>query len=330
MDNQEEKFNFFGEGGMDPENWEGCREFMKQELAKIFMEAKKSQGISYESIGSKANYSKSQMENCLKGKVWMSVKSRNILKEFLEVQEKTEALKMLERLQRAILQAESPEACEEEISQLLMHLDYEVAEYNQLEAVQEKQLAQMETWFMEMDYQGCYMLDTYYEVYENAQIPELAQEFIRNFSNMTKGDRISLMQYMEKLPVCVGDLHRQITVASKFYQLERLELPAMERAVEKELEQIRDTMVIKYPDWKIEKTGREKHWEGFRKKVKASSYVTGDYFYQWMRYLPCVDSGTWEALVIFLILGDNRKEGLTQWQEFFSKIIPDNKGEKEV
>lgn len=324
-----EKIKFFGEG-MYSEDWEGCKEFMNQELADIFMEAKKSQGKSYESIGSEVGYSKSQMENFLKGKAWMPAKLREELRDFLNIQEETESIKMLERLQRAILQAESPEACEEEISRLLMQLDYDVAEYNQLEAVQEKQLAQMKTWFMEMDYQGCYMLDTYYEVYENAQIPEWAQEFIQNFSGMTKGDRISLMQYMEKLPVCVGDLHRQITVASKFYQLERLELPAMERAVERELEQIKKEMDRKYPDWKIEKTGREKHWEGFRKKVKASSYATGDYFYQWMRFLPCVDSGTWEALVIFLILGDNRKEGLTQWQEFFSKLIPDNKGEKEV
>ena len=39
-----------------------------------------------------------------------------------------------------------------------------------------------------------------------------------------------------------------------------------------------------------------------------------------------MDSDAWEALILFLLMGDGQGEAMTQWQNLFSSIVPETDG----
>ena len=77
------KMKFIG-SGMNPENWHLPKGLYNQELVKVLNEAKREQKISLEQIGDACGYSKSHVDNFLKGKTVMDGPTMKKMVDFLK------------------------------------------------------------------------------------------------------------------------------------------------------------------------------------------------------------------------------------------------------
>lgn len=88
----------FISSGMNPENWNLTKGLYNQELVKVLNEAKMEQKISLEQIGEVCGYSKSQVDNFLKGRTVMDSPTMEKMVDFLKVNDKVSGIALFERL----------------------------------------------------------------------------------------------------------------------------------------------------------------------------------------------------------------------------------------
>lgn len=179
----------------------------------------------------------------------------------------------------------------------------------------------MEPWFMEMDIKDCYLLDEYYGLYKETKIPDMAWGFIQNYTDMEKTELESLRACMEIVTIPVGGLYRQFHLVERFHRLVLMYTEDIGRQVNKDL--VQDGRAKMYTSREFLQVRKQEHWESFRNKIKDSSYMTGDYFYERMQFLIRMDADAWEMLILFLLMGDVQGEAMTQWQSLFDSIVPD-------
>lgn len=311
--------------GMEPENWSLTRGLYNQELVKVLNEAKREQKISLEQIGEVCGYSKSQVDNFLKGRTVMDRPTMKKMVDFLKVNDKVSGTAMFERLQRSIVQMADPDLNAEEVECIMDSFWDDGQEYTQWEKIQECQLTEMEQWFMDMDIRDCYLLDEYYGRYEKAKIPDTAWGFIQNYTGMERTERESLRACMETVTIPAGTLYRQFHLVERFQKMVYMDGEDIGQQVKKDL--VQDRRAETYTSREFLMVRKQEHWESFRSKIKDSSYVTGDYFYERMRFLTHMDSDAWETLILFLLMGDVQGEAMTQWQNLFSSIMPETDGD---
>lgn len=317
------KMKFIG-SGMNPENWNLTRGLYNQELVKVLNGAKKEQKISLEQIGEVCGYSKSQVDNFLKGRTVMDRPTMKKMVDFLKVNDKVSGTALFERLQRSIIQMADSGLDAEEVERMMDSFWDDGQEYTQWEKIQERQLTEMEPWFMEMDIRDCYLLDEYYGLYEEAKIPDMAWGVIQNYTAMEKTERESLRACMEIVTIPVGALYKQFHLVERFQRLVLMYMEDMGQQVKKDL--VQDGRADMYTSREFLQVRKQEHWESFRNKIKDSSYITGDYFYERMRLLIRMDADAWEMLILFLLMGDGQGESMTQWQNLFESIVPDADG----
>lgn len=306
-----------GEGGID-----GIDELEYKALLNALNEAKKKKkrDASYEKLGEKCDYSKSQIANFLKGNSPINEEVEKSLKDALDIQDETICKKRIELLMQTFFQSDNPEGWGEELDLMVEQLyDDNQAEYQQLESAAERQLDDMKKWFMDMDYKWCYCLDEYYALYEEAQIPDVLWGFVENYMSMESKDRQSLRMYMERFPVAIGSVYEQSKKVRSFLELGWQERSDIEEKAKNDLKQ--EGRKETYTTQEFEQIRRLEHWESFYDKVKNSTYSTGDYFHRRMRHLVSIEKEQWEIMHLFLMLGDGKGEDLSLWQEFFARII---------
>lgn len=307
--------------GLCPERWENFRVFFSQELIKTLNEAKKEKSISLEKLGEECGYSKSQIDNFLKGRTEMDEATCNRMVEFLEVNDKVRGAALFEKLQRAVIRQGAPDMNAEDVERAMASFQDDSQEYIQWEQQQKRQLEEMETWFLDMDIKDCYLLDEYFRVYEKAKIPETAAGFIRNYAAMEVSEREQLKSCMELVTIPVKILYNQIHLVERFQKLACMREEDIARDVKQDL--VQEGREELHTSQEFLQIRKREHWESFRNKIVDSPYVTGDYFYEWMRFLTQMDGDMWEALTLFLMMGDFSIEGMTQWQNLFDSIVPD-------
>lgn len=317
------KMKFIG-SGMNPEYWDDIKGVFNQELVKVLNEAKSEQRISLERIGEVCGYSKSQVDNFLKGRTVMDRPTMKKMVNFLKVNDKVGGTEMFERLQRSIIQMTAPDLDAEEVERMMDSFWDDGQEYTQWEKIQERQLTEMEPWFMDMDIRDCYLLDEYYGLYEKAKIPDMAWGFIQNYTDMERTERERLRACMETVTIPIGALYRQFHLVEKFRRLVLMYTENIGQQVKKDM--VQDGRVETYTSREFLQVRKQEHWESFRNKIKDSSYITGDYFYERMRLLTRMDADAWEMLILFLLMGNGQGASMTQWQNLFDSIVPDVDG----
>lgn len=298
---------------------EELERFIQPVVRAVLQRAQKEKGMSLEELGALCNYGKSQMGKFLSGKAKLSLEIQKKLIEELNVGAETDTLSMLNEINKSLFREENPDIPEEDIEQAMEMLDD--GGEAQLGKEQEKQMEEMKPQFMEMSVGCCYLLDTYFEQYKREELPGYVIRFLQNYEGLETDEKNTVLNSMRHLNIPLDNLNRILYVGSKYQKLRHLDLRAIEQRVEEGLT-YKGAMGNCLPA-KVARGKKEEHWESFRKKINASSYDTGTYFYKNMCLLARMDTDMWEAGIMFLLLGDSDKK-FTYWQKFFSKIRHDS------
>lgn len=294
-------------------------EYIKEEIREILKEAKKENGMSLEALGDKCGYGKSQVGKFLSGKAELPPEIAGKLIDLLDVGTETSSLALLEKMEQMMFQEQNPGATKEDMERELEWPYCEEAIYDQWEKEQERQLKEMEQWFMKMDVRGGYLLDVHYKDYKEGQIPNDAIGFIQNYMGLNQEERELIYDCMRRLAVPMDNLDWMLRITRRYHGLAYLRVHDIDKQLERELTHkgtmgdCRSTKAV--DEFKV------RHWESFRSQIKDSSYAVGTYFYRNMRLLAGMDSDIWKALIMFLLLGDGGEE-MTGWQDFFLRIRP--------
>ncbi|MBE7727482.1 MAG: helix-turn-helix transcriptional regulator [Enterocloster citroniae] len=294
-------------------------EIFTHEILDILKKAKKEKGLSFRELGETCSYEKSEMWNFLNEKRDLLPEVARKLIERLEVEDETSRFALLERLDRSIYQGEYPDATEEEIESMMeMERSGEDAwEIDQLEKEQEQQLKEMESWFMGMEPWECCLLAENYKRYEYGQMPDEAIRFIQNYMGLNKEDKETIRKCMTRLTVPMDNLTWTLRVANRYQRLMYLNVEGIKSKADDETTHKGDMGNCK--STKAVRDFKVKHWEAFRSQLKASSYITGTYFYKNMRLLVKMDTDMCRMVIMFLLLGDDG-DSVTEWQKFFMHI----------